>query len=122
MYIAEIEAKTYLPGPWYIIRRPLAVHYMGFVFSMWNVLATMIRIFLPLLFFLLPVIFSFTFFFFFQKGITFAEQPRTAILSYATAMDGLTALPLIITWGWGSFYADNDLWIPYFLRYRPAFI
>lgn len=49
-------------------------------------------------------------------GITFAEEPRRAILSYATAMDGLTALPLIITWGWGQFWADHDLWIPYFLR------
>ena len=31
-------------------------------------------------------------------------------------MDLVTALPLIVTWGWGTFWANHDLWIPYFLR------
>lgn len=43
MYIAEIETRPYTPGPWWIIQRPVTLHYMGFIFSVWNVLATMIR-------------------------------------------------------------------------------
>ena len=46
MYIAEIQTRPYMPSePWWIIQRPLAMHYMGFLFSVWNVLATMIRMF-----------------------------------------------------------------------------